>query len=205
MTHSLFSIFLIIIIISLLVLGGLGFGLHLYRVSEMTGGAFGSRVNTYMNYNLGLSMRYPSDFAVNEEYSYAGMGRNTQIRGVSFAVPESKLKNTNLLPGTQISVEVIPGMPSCNAQIFISDPDTIRSFLEDDVLYSSAVKKKGNAKDEYEEQVYAVSGASPCVAVRYAIHSTPLTSYSDSSLRPYERDDLISAFDSMRRSLVVQK
>jgi hypothetical protein len=170
----------------------------------MTGGAFGARVNTYMNYNLGLSMRYPSDFDVNEEYVYS-VGRNSQIRGVSFSVPDSKLRNTNLLAGTQLSIEVIPGMPSCNAQIFISDPDTIHSFLENDVLYSSAVKKKGNAKDEYEEQVYAVSGASPCVAVRYSIHSAPMTSYGASSMRAYEREDLISAFDSMRHSLVVQK
>lgn len=205
MPQSLFSIFLIVIIISLLVLGAFGFGLHLYRASEMTGGAYGSRVTTYINYNLGLSMRHPSDFMVNEEYVYAGFGRNNQIRGVSFSVPEEKLKGTNLLQGTQISIEVISGMPSCNAQIFISNPDTIRSFLENDVLYSSAVKKNANAKDEYEEQVFAVSGASPCVAVRYSIHSAPEASYEASALRAYSREDLISAFDSMRRSLVVQK
>lgn len=205
MTHSLFSIFLIIIIVSLLVLGAFGFGLHLYSASELAGGYYGSRLNTYMNYNLGLSMRYPSDFKVDEDYSYAGLGRDTQIRGTSFAVPESKLKDTNLLPGTQVSIEVIPNMPSCNVQFFMADPNNIRSFIEGDVLYSSAVKKNANAKDEYEEQVYAISGASPCIAIRYSIHSAPSTSYNASEMRAYAREDLISVFDTMRRSLIVQK
>lgn len=205
MAHSLFGIFLVIILISILVLGALGIGIHLYGVSEIVGGAYGSRLQTYADYNLGLSIRYPSDFVVDQNYAYAGMGRDLQVRGVSFAVPESKLKNTNLLPGTQVSVEVIPNMPSCNVQLFMLNPNNIRSFIEGDVLYSSAIEKKANAKDEYEEQVYAVSGASPCVAVRYSIHSAPMTSYNASAMHAYARNDLISVFDTMRRSLVVQK
>ncbi len=205
MTNSLFGVFLVLIIFSVLVLGALGFGAHLYTISEMTGGVYGSRLNTYADFNLGLSVRYPSDFVVNERYYYSGMGLDNQIQGVSFSVPESKLKGTNLLQGTKASVEVIPNMPTCNVRLFLSDPTNIRSFLEDDVLYSSALKKTNDRHNEYEELVYAITGSSPCVAIRYLIKTAPVTSYNAASVSLYNRKDLLSAFDTMRRSLVVQK
>lgn len=205
MANSLFGVFLIVIVSSVLVLGALGFGAHLYSISELTGGVYGSRLDVYADYNLGLSLRYPSDFTVNEEYNYAGMGRDMLIQGISFSVPESKLKGTNLLPGTQASVEIIPNMPSCNVRLFLPDPSGITSFIEGDVLYSSAYRKTSNNKNDFEERVYAVAGSSPCIAIRYLIRTEPITSYNAASVSVYNRKDLLSVFDTMRRSLVVQK
>ncbi len=137
MSNSLFGVFLIVLILTGHVLGALGFGMHLYAISELTGGVYGSRLDTYADYNLGLSVRYPSDVPVDKQYYYDWMGENKKIQGVAFAIPESKLKGTNLLSGTQASVEIIPNIPSCNARLFLSDPNEIRSFIENDVLYSS--------------------------------------------------------------------
>jgi hypothetical protein len=205
MSNSLFGVFLIMIVSSVLVLGALGFGAHLYSISELTGGVYGSRLDTYADYNLGLSVRYPSDFAVDDTYNYPGLGSDKPIQGIAFTVPESKLKGTNLLRGTQASVEIVPNMSVCHVKLFLSNPTNIRSFIEDDVLYSSGILKTGNKNNEYEEQVYAISGSSPCVAIRYLIRTEPITSYNAASVALYNRKDLLLVFDTMRRSLTVQK
>ncbi|MBX9765298.1 hypothetical protein K2X83_01510 [Patescibacteria group bacterium] len=205
MTQPLFGVFLTVLVFSVAVLVALAFGAHLYSVSELTGGAYGARLNTYADYNLGLSVRYPADFTVDDSYNYVGLGQDKYIQGISFSVPASKLKGTNLLPGTQASVEIIPNTPSCHVKLFLSDPSNIRSFIDGDVLYSSGMHKSENSKSEYEEQVYAITGSSPCVAIRYLIRTEPITSYNAASLASYNRKDLLSVFDTMRHSLVVQK
>jgi hypothetical protein len=205
MGQSLFGVFLIVLVVSGIVLGVFGVAAHLYGVSEMTWGTFGGRLQTYADFNLGLSMRYPADFVVNKEYFYDGMGANKYIQGVSFAVPNEKLEGTNLLPGTQASIEIIPNMPNCTVRLFMSDPDRVTAVEEDGVLFSTAYKKSSNKKNEYEEHVYAVMDSSPCVAVRYLIHTEPITSYTSPDRAQYSREDLFSAFNTMRDSLVVQR
>ena len=55
----------------------------------------------------------------------------------------------------------------------------------------------------YTEYVYAIPGTSPCLAIRYFIHSTQLGNYPPGMVTAFNQQALLSEFDGIRRSLVI--
>jgi|CXWL01.1.fsa_nt_gi hypothetical protein len=201
------KVFPIFFVVGLFATGILALFLVSFRAitaPEMTGGTFGSNLKLYANLDLGFSLRYPADFLVNASYAYEGLGDEKQISGVAFSVPKKKTEGTNLSPDSKVSVEVIPNTPHCSARMFIRDPRSVKPLLEKGESYSFASVKEAGAGNFYEEQVYAFPAASPCIAVRYFIHSTNVANYPSGTVTEFNRADLLSAFDSVRYSLAAK-
>ena len=205
MSTSIYGIFAAVLVLGFLVLAALGFSAHLYAISELTGGTFGSHMKTYSSFDWGFSVKYPSDFSVNDSYMYAGLGHERQIRGVSFTIPPDKIEGTNLSPDTRFSVEVMPNVPNCSARLFMASASKVRAYAEDGVGYSEIVRMNRGAGSTYEEHVYALLQSSPCVAIRYYIHSTNITSYTPENIQPFDREDLLAVFDAMKKSVSVRE
>ena len=202
--QQVFPIFLLVALcvvgVFILLLGSM----QLFRTTELTGGAFGSKLKLYASLDLGLSLRYPQDFSVNSAYVYEGLGQEKQISGVAFTVSKEKTVGTNLSPDSKVTVEVIPNTPHCSARMFIRDPKSVKPLLDGDESYSFGTTKEAGAGNFYEEQVYAFPSASPCVAVRYFIHSTNIGNYPAGTVKEFNRADLLKTFDGVRRSLAVR-
>jgi hypothetical protein len=56
----------------------------------------------------------------------------------------------------------------------------------------------------YEQYAYALIGSSPCLAVRYFIHPGEMGAY-DASVHAFDRPALLSQFDRIRKSLVIEQ
>jgi hypothetical protein len=139
----------------------------------------------------------------NREYIYTGLGDDKQIRGAAFVVPNSAVAGTNLSADTKISVEVITNQPSCSAGLFLPGFHS-EGLTEYGVAYTYAHREEAAASNRYEEHVYALTKASPCVAVRYFIHSTNPAVYETGTITEYDRENLMAIFDLMRRTLSVR-
>ena len=72
------------------------------------------------------------------------------------------------------------------------------------VTYSVASTTDAGAGNRYEEQVYALAGANPCIAVRYFIHTTELGNYPAGTRVAYDRAALLAQFDAIRHSLTLK-
>ena len=201
MQNSVFGVFLVVILFTLGVFILAGFGIQAMTVVEITPGVFGARMETYSNSDTGISVRYPDDFSVDAEYVYDGLGKEKRISGVSFTIPKEKISGTNLSSDTTVSVEVIPNTPACSARMFIRDSRNVKPLLDGDTGYSFGTMKDHRVGNIYEEQVYALVGSSPCIAVRYFIHSTNIGNYPSGTVTEFNRKDLLLVFDTVRRSV----
>ena len=59
------------------------------------------------------------------------------------------------------------------------------------------------AGNRYFETVYAISGSSPCFAVRYFIHYSVIENYPAGTVQQFNEPALVSQFDSIRRTLTI--
>jgi membrane-bound inhibitor of C-type lysozyme len=148
-------------------------------------------------------IRYPSDFSVNSSYKYQELGPNKVISGVSFTIPESTATGTNLAPDTYISVEQIPQISPCTANLFLPDIATSTTLEDAGITYSFASSTGAGAGNRYEESVYALPYSNPCTAVRYFIHYSVLENYPAGAVQEFDKNSLQSTFDSMRRTLTL--
>ncbi len=159
---------------------------------------------TYASTTLGVSVRYPRSFMLNTAYRYEHFGEKKLINGFKFTIPLSIATGTNLSSvDTGVSVEVLPRAKNCTADIFIPSDVRAVSMVEDGVVYSVATSTDVAAGNQYEEMVYAFSSSSPCVAVRYLIHTTAIENYTLGTIRLFDRDAVLRVFDSIRRSVKV--
>lgn len=161
---------------------------------------------TYASTTLGVSIRYPRSFILHPSYHYDQFGEKKLINGFKFTIPSSVATGTNLSSfDTGISIETLPRAKNCTADIFI--PDDVRASLavEDGVTYSVATSTGVAAGNRYEEIVYAFSSSTPCIAVRYLIHTTAIENYEPGSVRVFDRTTLVHTFDSIRRSVVLRQ
>ena len=159
---------------------------------------------TYSYPPLGFSIKYPKTYTINDSYEYQGLV-NEQIPGVKVTVPASITDGTNLSSDTGVSVEYLPNAgSSCSASLFLYDQPKATNVNDGGITYSVASTSGAGAGNLYEEQVYALAGQNPCIAVRYFIHSTQLANYPAGTRVAYDRAALLAQFDAIRHSLTLK-
>ncbi|MEK7612919.1 MAG: hypothetical protein AAB449_02105 [Patescibacteria group bacterium] len=159
-------------------------------------------VKTFASSTMGISFDYAPEFTLNDAYAYTGFS-GKPIRGVSVAVPLAMATGTTLSAGTYVSVEQLPRANLCTGDIFITANVRPTDVMENGVEYSVASSSGAAAGNRYVETVYALKGSKPCTAVRYYIHSTDVGNYPVGTVREFDQAALISAFDTVRRTLLI--
>ncbi len=157
---------------------------------------------TYRDQNLDFSISYPRRWTVDKSYVYAGLGPDREIRGVAFRIPPGLARGTNLSSNlTAVSLESVNGPGRCEAGRFLSDPQNVHSIVENGTTYSTAQSEDAGAGNFYSETVFALVGSSPCLAIRYFIHSTNIANYDPGTIRKFDHVKLEAKFDQIRRTL----
>lgn len=153
---------------------------------------------------LGFSIAYPSDWQADPRYVYPMRIDGRELHGVSFTVPESFRARTNLASDSRLSVESAAGAQSCDARLFIDSPQN--EHTENDGGHSWSVADGGDAGagNFYDETVYALEGSSPCLAIRYFIHSTNIANYDPGAVRQFDRTALVTTFHRIRNTLAIE-
>ena len=156
----------------------------------------------YATSTSGFSIRLAGGYTINEAYRYQELGPGKSIRGVKFTIPKATASSTNLSAGSYLSVEQIASTTDCRATLFL-DHATAREVTEASTTYSVASSTSAAAGNRYEETVYALSGTSPCVAVRYFIHYSAFENYPVGAVREFDKAMLLAQFDAIRRTLTL--
>ena len=159
---------------------------------------------TFASSEFGFSLRYPPGYTVNGGYVYEGLGPGHDITGVSFTIPAGMTQGTNLADDTRLSIETLPDAPACTADLFLPDgasaPTTV---TENGTDYSVASLSDAGAGNIYEETVHALVGTSPCLAVRYFVHSANIDNFDPGSVTAFDAAALTAEFDAIRKTLIV--
>ncbi len=156
-----------------------------------------------------FSVVYPSDYTADTSYEYDQVNPKKPIHGVKFTIPGTMATGTNLAADTYISIEQLPRAKQCTGDIYLHDNVKAASMTDNlpaqagGVEYSVATSSSSGAGNLYEEQVFALSGTSPCTAVRYFIHSSNIENYTPGTVQEFDRTALTNAFDTIRRSLML--
>jgi len=151
---------------------------------------------------VSFSIRYPADYSINTSYKYQALGPGKDISGVKFTIPASIATGTNLSSfDTGVSIEIIPAIQNCNAGLFLDGNVSVQTVTDNDSEYSFASTSQGAAGNYYEEDIWAIPGINPCIAVRYLIHSTNIGNYPSGTVSEFDRAALINQFDKIRHSL----
>ncbi len=165
----------------------------------------------YAEDNGSFSLRLPSLLTATEDgykidEDYQNQVSPTQIiSGVKFTIPEKLATGTNLSNDTYVSVESIPNIQVCSADLFLSGNQATSTVSDDGVVYSVATSSEAAAGNRYQEKVFAIPGTNPCVAVRYMVHYGVLENYEPGTVNEFNAVGLINEFDQIRRTLVVNQ
>jgi membrane-bound inhibitor of C-type lysozyme len=163
----------------------------------------GGLPNTYLDSEIGFSIRYSEGYSVDTSYEYQGFGHEKEIKGVKFTIPESLTEGTNLSKDSGVSIEIIPVNENCKAGLFFYNNVQSQNITDNGLEYSFALSEEGAVGHRYEEQVWAFSGTNSCFAVRYFIHYTVLENYPAGTISEFDKDALIKEFDKIRHSLTI--
>ena len=159
----------------------------------------------YTDARLGWSIGYPPHWIVNPKFVSVSLGPDHNIDGVSFAIPGSFQPGTNLShDNTTLSVESVPGA-NCKASQFVAPAEHVHVLRADGRIYTAATSEDAGAGNRYETLLFVLNGTSPCIAVRYVIHSTAFENYDPGTIRRFDRAKLIAAFDAIRATLTLGK
>ena len=150
-----------------------------------------------------FSAVYQRDFTADDSHIYDQVNPKKPIHGVRFTIPLAMATGTNLASDTYLSVEQLPRAKNCTGDIYLAANVRPISLTENGINYSLATSSGAAAGNLYEEMVYALSGSSPCTAVRYFIHSTAAANYEPGAIREFDRAALLVAFDAIRASLTL--
>ncbi len=163
--------------------------------------------STFASSSLGYSVRYPSGYQLNTNYINQTLGPGKNIKGIQLVIPASMATGTNLSTDSGVSIERLPGVTSCSADLFLGDSivGSTTMVTDNGVEYSFAKGSGAGAGNLYNETVYAIPGTSPCVAVRYFIHSTQLGNYPAGTVKAFDQNELLQQFDGIRQSLLLAK
>jgi membrane-bound inhibitor of C-type lysozyme len=165
----------------------------------------GNLPQVYSSGSQGFSIRYPAGYALDDSYTYTGLGPVQTIKGTKFTIDPAIASGTNLSSDSYISVEEIAGAKECTADKFLDLPSGGKAVdLKDGGTdYSFASTTGAGAGNRYEESVYALPGTSPCVAVRYFVHYGVLENYPQGQVRAFDSRALMGQFDQIRRTLTL--
>ncbi len=173
----------------------------------VTGGSDSTQgANDTVSYSyppLGFSIKYPKSYSIDESFMYQGLGEEG-IPGVKVSVPASLTDGTNLSTDSGLSIEYIPNAQNCSASLFLYGEPKATNINDGGITYSVASTTDAGAGNLYEERVYALAGANPCMGVRYFIHTTQLANYPAGTRVAYDRAALLSQFDAIRHSLTLK-
>lgn len=159
---------------------------------------------TLASSTLGYSVRYPQGYTVTAPYAYEALGPGKTIYGTKLTIPASMAAGTNLSNDSYISIETLPKAKTCTADIFLDTQiGSTTEIADNGTTYSMAKGGGAGAGNLYNEYVYAIPGTSPCLAVRYFIHSTQLANYPAGTVAAFNQQALVNEFDGIRRSLVL--
>jgi hypothetical protein len=159
----------------------------------------------YHDSQLGFAIAYPPKWTANSAYAYQALGPGKTIHGVSFTPPSERIAGTNLADDTHLSVEHLPASGACAAHRFLNPAAGEKTMIEGTRTYSVATSTEGAAGSSYEETVYALPGTSPCMAIRYFIHSTNIGNYDPGTVKEFDKPALLRTFGRMRRSFAQTK
>lgn len=157
---------------------------------------------TYASSTMRFSLKYPQGFTLQEPYAYTRVSPTKPINSVKFTVPAAMVQWTNLAPDSGVSVEELPRAKTCTGDIYLLANVRAQSLTEGATTYSFASSTDTKGSDMYEEMVYAIPSSSPCIAMRYFLHSTIGTMATGTSA--FDRAALLADFDKIRQSLVLQ-
>ncbi|MEJ0041342.1 MAG: hypothetical protein WDM81_03645 [Rhizomicrobium sp.] len=135
---------------------------------------------------------------------FDALGPGRAIKGVAFQIPASLAAGTNLGGDTKLSVESLPGRDCTPAQ-FVDPAENAHRLDADGRVYSVATSADAGAGNRYETTVFVLDGTSPCLAVRYFIHSSAIENFDPGTVKPFDRAKLAAAFDRIRATLTLGK
>ena len=164
----------------------------------------GGLLQIYANAERGFSIRYPTEYRLDENHHYLALSPDENIHGVRFLIPENLATKTNLDADTYLSVERLEGKATCTADEFLSRPVNPGPEMEGTIQYSMATSEEAGAGNRYEETVYAIPGTEPCTAIRYFIHFNIIENYPAGVVQEFDKEKLIQEFDDIRRTLVLK-
>jgi hypothetical protein len=153
----------------------------------------------------GFSIAAPAAFTPDPTHDYAALGPGKDIKGFALTIPAGLAKGTNLAPDSNIAVETLPGAAPCTAAAFLDSPTTAPTVTSHGLIYSVATSSDAGAGNFYDETVYAVQDSSPCLGVRYFVHSLNIGNFTPGAVRAFDDPALIAKFDAIRATLTVDK
>lgn len=153
----------------------------------------------------GFSIAAPATFTPDPTHDYQSLGPGKDIKGFALIIPAALAKGTNLGGDSYIAVETLPGASPCTAAPFLDSPTVAPTVTTNGITYSVATSSDAGAGNFYDETVYAVQGSSPCLGVRYFIHSTNIANYDPGTVKAFDRAALIAQFDAIRATLTVDQ
>ncbi len=195
---------LIIIVVIVLLGGGIFAAWHLFEGSGTvetpvveTPTPQAPTTSTYASSTLGVTITYPAAFTLNDSYAYDAFGQQKLIHGVQFVIPAAMATGT-LASDSGLSLEWLPNARSCTGDIYLKANVKASSVSDGNTTYSLATSTTSVSGGKVDEMVYALPASSPCMAVRYYIHTL-----AASSTEPFDNTALLAQFDTIRRSLSV--
>jgi hypothetical protein len=171
---------------------------------SFAGAAQASPWKHYSDTGLGYTIAYPANWSIDTHYVYDQLGPGKEIKGVAFQIPAGLAAGTNLGEDTRLSVESLPGT-ACTPGQFVDPAESVHTLRADHRVYTAASSGDAGAGNRYETQVFVVAGTSPCLAVRYFVHSSAIENFDPGTVRPFDRAKLMRAFDDIRATLTFGK
>jgi hypothetical protein len=160
---------------------------------------------TYTDPTFSFSIATPPGWKVETGYASAALGPDHPIPGVAFHIPPGMAKGTNLsADNTFLAVEHSAGA-GCGHAMFLSSSEDPHVVKADGRRYDAAEDGDAGAGNFYDTRLFVLTGTTPCMAVRYFIHSTNIGNYDPGTIRAFDEKKLIAAFDSIRATLTLKK
>lgn len=175
----------------------------------------GTKTTNYSNDIVGYSLSLPSytvppalpkTTAYTLDPSYViELSPSKKISGVKFTIPTILSEGTNLSNDSYLSVESVPSGKECTAANFFNEKVVAQRMTENTIDYSFASLNGAAAGNRYEETVYAIQGKNSCIGIRYFIHYSAIENYTPGSVKDFDKQLLVTAFDAIRTTLLLQK
>ncbi len=160
---------------------------------------------TYTNKEGTYNIFHPKDWMVDETYTYSLRGPNLPtLTGVKFFIPKQLASSTNLSVDSGLSVETASSSNGCSAGDFANQTTVVAIETVGNMQYSIATTTDAGAGNFYEERVFAIPNSTPCLAIRYFIHTTHIANYDPGTIKEFDRAALLKEFDTIRDSLKIK-